>query len=225
VKKILSLTVGVLLVIGLIGVGTFAISQDVEAGTAPTAPFFFFGDLTISPTEVDIGQIVTISITVRNTGDMAGSHEVTLKIDGVVEATKKVTLEISASEKVTFTISKDVAGTYSVAAGGHIEGLTSHDLTGSFTVWEVLPTTTTPTTTTPTTTTPTTTTPTTTTPTTTTPTTTIPTTTTPTTTTPTTTTPTPDDQEPFNWALIGGIIAAVVVVVVLVFFLVRRKAA
>ena len=178
-KKILLLTVGALLVIGLVGVGTFAISQDVEAGTAEPKPFFVFSDLVISPTDAGIGQIVTISATVTNTDDAAASSfELGLKIDGVVEAINGVVaLDIGDSEKVTFTISKDVAGTYAVVVGG---------LTGSFTVWEVLPT--------------------------------------PTTTTPTTTTPAPDDQEPLNWALIGGIIAAVVVVV-LVFFLVRRKAA
>ena len=208
-KKILLLTVGVLLVIGLIGVGTFAISQDVEAGTREPGPEFTFNDLVISPTEAGIGQIVTISVTILNIED-PGTAEVTLEINGVVEETKELKLGRFESGELTFTVSKDVAGTYSfLIISSTQEGRTTF---GSFTVGEFTPT-------------PTTTTPTTTTPTTTTPTTTTPTTTTPTTTTPTTTTPTPDDQEPFNWALVGGIIAAVVVVVVLVFFLVRRKAA
>jgi len=124
VKKIPLLTVGVLLVIGLIGVGTFAISQDVEAGTREPGPEFVFSDLVISPTEASIGQIITISVTVTNMED-PGSQEVTLTINGVVEATKDVTLGRFENVEVTFTTSKDVPGTYSVEIDGII---------GSFTV-------------------------------------------------------------------------------------------
>jgi len=132
VKKILLLTVGALLVIGLIGAGTFAISRDVEAGTGEDEPAFNFTELVISPTKVAIGQNVTISLIVTNVGDWASSFGVILRIDGVIEATKKVTLDGDASEGVTFTISKDVAGTYSVSVG---------HLTGSFKVKESLSTT------------------------------------------------------------------------------------
>ena len=93
----------------------------------PPAAAFTSSDLSISPGEVDIGEIVTISVLVTNTGNLAGSYEVTLKIDDIVIASEEVTLAGGASQEVTFTTSKDIAGSYSVDING---------LTGSFTVRE-----------------------------------------------------------------------------------------
>jgi len=44
---------------------------------------------------------VTISILVSNSGDLAGSYEVTLMIDNEVEETKEITLEGRSSGEVT----------------------------------------------------------------------------------------------------------------------------
>ncbi|HEY87146.1 MAG TPA: hypothetical protein G4O06_03860 [Dehalococcoidia bacterium] len=93
-------------------------------GEAPAAAFST-SDLSISPSEANIGETVTISILVTNNGNLAGSYEVTLKINDVVEATKEITLDAGASEKITFTTAKDLAGSYSVAVDG---------LSASFTV-------------------------------------------------------------------------------------------
>jgi len=95
------------------------------AYTRPAA--FTTSDLSISPTEVDINESVTISVSAINTGDLAGSYKVTLKINDEVEASKEVTINAGASGQVTFTTSRDVAGTYSVDVNG---------LIGSFTVRE-----------------------------------------------------------------------------------------
>jgi len=78
---------------------------------------------------VDIGETVTISVLVANTGEEEGSYTVTLKVNGVVEETREITLAGGASETATFTTAEDEAGTYSVAVDG---------LTGSFTVREVV---------------------------------------------------------------------------------------
>jgi hypothetical protein len=94
------------------------------------APAFAASDLSITPAEVDIGEEVTISLLVANSGDAAGSYEVTLKIDDAAVATEAVTLAAGASETVIFTTAKDVAGTYAVSAGG---------LSGTFTVKEAAP--------------------------------------------------------------------------------------
>jgi len=88
----------------------------VLAYTRPAV--FTTTDLAISPDEVDIGEEVTISVTVANTGDLADSYKVTLKIDEVGVATKDVTLAGGASQKVTFTTAKDVAGSYTVNVNG-----------------------------------------------------------------------------------------------------------
>jgi len=88
----------------------------ILAFTSPAA--FTVGALTVSPTEADIGETVTISLLVTNTGDLAGSYEVTLKIGNVAIATKDVTLAGGASQTVTFTTDRDIAGTYAVNVDG-----------------------------------------------------------------------------------------------------------
>jgi len=90
---------------------------------------FTVSHLSISPSEVYIGERVSIRLIVANTGGESGSYEVTLKINGVVEATKEVTVYAGLSKEITFTLSKDIAGTYSVAVDG---------LTGSFIVKDEL---------------------------------------------------------------------------------------
>jgi len=95
-------------------------------GAVPAA-VFTSSNLSISPSEVNIGETVTISTLITNAGNAAGSYEVTLKINGVVEATKEVTLGPGTSQEVTFTTARDVAGSYTVDVNG---------LSGSFTVKE-----------------------------------------------------------------------------------------
>jgi hypothetical protein len=104
-----------------------AVSDEHTFTTLGLPPTFTTSDLSISPAEVDIGQEVTISAKVANTGDVGGTYEVTLKINGVIEETKKVDVDAGASKTVTFTVVRDVAGTYSVEVDG---------LKGSFTVRE-----------------------------------------------------------------------------------------
>ncbi|MDD4876516.1 MAG: CARDB domain-containing protein, partial [Dehalococcoidales bacterium] len=88
---------------------------------------FTISNLSITPAEVNVGENVTISVLVANTGDLSGSYEVTLEIDNVVVETKDVNIDSGASQKVTFTIDKNELGTYSVNVSG---------LSGSFTVQE-----------------------------------------------------------------------------------------
>ena len=94
----------------------------------PPAPATFTTDwLDINPVEVDIGELVTISALVTNTGEQEGSHTITLKINGVIAETEEITLAGGVGETMTFTTSQDEAGTYLVAI---------NELTGSFVVKE-----------------------------------------------------------------------------------------
>ncbi|MCL0094065.1 hypothetical protein M1O53_03685 [Dehalococcoidia bacterium] len=77
-------------------------------------------DLAITPEEVYTGEEVTISVLVTNVGELAGRHQVILKIDDAVEATQEVILEGGQSQRVSFTIVRDVAATYSVDVAGLI---------------------------------------------------------------------------------------------------------
>jgi PGF-pre-PGF domain-containing protein len=109
------------------GLSYFAVS-----GTAmtPAPAAFTVSALTISPSQVSVGEDVSISVTVTNTGDLAGTYTVTLEINGIVENTENVTLAGGATRVVTFTISEDTEGTYNVDVNGQ---------TGSFTVVEPTP--------------------------------------------------------------------------------------
>ena len=105
--------------------GNLAVSDEHTFTTLGVPATFTISNLSVSPTEVDIGEKVTISAVVANTGDAKGTYEVTLKINGVIEEPKKVDVDAGASKTVTFTTVKDVAGSYAVAVDG---------LTGSFSV-------------------------------------------------------------------------------------------
>ncbi len=86
---------------------------------------FTISGLTITPTVVDTGESVNISVLITNIGELAGTYQIALKSDNVAVATKDVSLDGGASHIVTFTTSRDVAGTYTIDIGG---------LSGTFTV-------------------------------------------------------------------------------------------
>jgi len=91
----------------------------------PTPAAFEISSLNISPTEVEIGETVNITVLVANTGGQSGSYQVILKINSVAEADREVAISVSASKQVSFTTSKDTPGLYLVEVNG---------LTGSFEV-------------------------------------------------------------------------------------------
>jgi len=88
----------------------------VMAHTNPAV--FEISALNLSPTTVDISESVTISATVTNTGDLAGSYDVILLINQEVTATKEVHLSGHSSQQVTFTTNQNAAGTYQVSVNG-----------------------------------------------------------------------------------------------------------
>ncbi len=83
--------------------------------TAPGAEFRV-SNLVISPTEVNPGQVVTISALVENIGSEAGSY--TVKLGGDFMAEQTVTLEPGESRAIAFEVVPDVAKTYSVSVDG-----------------------------------------------------------------------------------------------------------
>jgi len=88
----------------------------IIASTHPAA--FKATYLLVAPLKVYAGEKVEIRATVANTGDLRGSYEVILRVNGVREATREVTLAGGMSQTVKFAISKDEAGTYSVSVNG-----------------------------------------------------------------------------------------------------------
>jgi hypothetical protein len=98
--------------------GNEAASEENDFTTLGTPAAFTVSALSASPTEAEVGESITISTLIANTGDGTGTYEATLKIDDAVAATKSVTLAGGASEEVTFITSKDVGGTYAVSVDG-----------------------------------------------------------------------------------------------------------
>ena len=90
-----------------------------------TAAFFQVSNLTVTPSEVEPGDDVSVSVLVTNVGEESGNYTVTLMVDSVEEDTETVTLTGGASTSVSFTVSKTAEATYTVAVNG---------LTSSFTV-------------------------------------------------------------------------------------------
>ncbi|MFC2066436.1 CARDB domain-containing protein [Chloroflexota bacterium] len=101
------------------------LGHKVIASSTPAA--FTISSLSVSPKEVKIGETVTISIMVENTGGQLANYRVTLKVGGEVVTIKEVGVAAGASKQVSFNTTKDKLGTYPVDVNG---------LTGSFAVKE-----------------------------------------------------------------------------------------
>jgi hypothetical protein len=96
----------------------------VMAYAAPAE--FAISGLTV-PTTVGIAEKATISVMVENTGDIDGTCEVVLKINGKAVATKSVDVGGGESKSVSFVTVHGEAGSYSVEIDGQ---------TGTFSVKE-----------------------------------------------------------------------------------------
>ncbi len=80
----------------------------------PVPAAFIVSDLMVTPTDVEVGDQVTISVKVTNVGEAEGSYEVPLEIDGVVEETKTVVLAGRESYTVEFGVVREDPGTHSI---------------------------------------------------------------------------------------------------------------
>jgi hypothetical protein len=81
---------------------------------APSPASFSLTNLVIEPTQVKPSETVTITVTVTNLGELEGTYNLVLKVNGVDESSEKVTLDGGQSKVVSFSISCDEAGTYSL---------------------------------------------------------------------------------------------------------------
>jgi len=102
----------VLLCVTMLGVGGYFLAKNF------IQPTFTINNLDVSPASVDIGEDVTISVTVTNTDKFAGSHEVVLKINGDMIAVEEVSLAGHASRLITFSEMPQAAGEYAVDVNG-----------------------------------------------------------------------------------------------------------
>ena len=86
--------------------------------TEPAIAKFEVSDLTVSPSQAQLNQRVTISLNVANTGSVSGSYSLKLKVDGTMNSTKQVTVAPGTSQPVNLTLTEDTAGKHQVEVAG-----------------------------------------------------------------------------------------------------------
>ena len=117
---------------GSSGVVTFTFSPDepgqyvVRLGgqqktvtvTQPLAPALFnITGLNVTPLRPSLGEPVTIEVAVRNIGDLAGTYEVAVLVDGVNQPARNIALDGSAAGTVSFSFTPETEGTHTAAIG------------------------------------------------------------------------------------------------------------
>ncbi|MEM2311050.1 MAG: ABC transporter substrate-binding protein [Candidatus Methanomethylicia archaeon] len=88
---------------------------------------FEISNLRITPSKAYVGDLVSITVTVKNKGYITRTQDITLKVAGKVEDKRTITLAPGQSIDITFTTTKDKAGEYSIEVDG---------ITGKFTIEE-----------------------------------------------------------------------------------------
>ena len=119
-----------LVVVGLAAGGYFYVQSILEEMAVPVLKpaKFVFGNLTITPSRVEVNRPVMVKVYVANVGGEEGVCLISLVINGVVEENRTISLGGGNSTTVTFTVARGSAGTYTVKVG---------DLTGTFEVFEL----------------------------------------------------------------------------------------
>jgi len=99
----------------------FVVVAEVLPPPPPLPAKFEAGNLTINPRQAQLGQPVTISLTVTNEGAVEGSFELHLIIDGIVRVVRDITLAGNSSETLTFEVSNLAVGKHQVKIAGLTE--------------------------------------------------------------------------------------------------------
>ena len=113
--------------------GTLIVSTDgksysiqTERQYAPHAPpivlpeeaEFTLSNLSISPSRPEIGETITISFDLINSGARQGTYTAVLKVNGMETATKAITLDAGESRSVSFAVITESSGTYNIEING-----------------------------------------------------------------------------------------------------------
>jgi uncharacterized membrane protein len=85
---------------------------------------FQISNLEVTPSEVEAGEEVTISVKITNIGRQTDSYTLQLLINQTIEDTETVTLEEGASTTTEFRIVKQTSGTYNIEVDGLVDEFT-----------------------------------------------------------------------------------------------------
>jgi hypothetical protein len=76
-----------------------------------------YKSVSATPSTAEIGEELTVVITLENTGDLSVTEAVELNIDDEQIDGKTITVDGGTAETVDFTITRDTAGTFTLQAG------------------------------------------------------------------------------------------------------------
>ncbi|MFC2050666.1 CARDB domain-containing protein [Chloroflexota bacterium] len=98
--------------------GHFSIFAVLAVVTEPATAKFEVSNLTVSPSQAQPNQEVTVNLNVTNTGEKSGDCNLELKVDGKVNSTTQLTIAPGTTQMVIFTVTEDTAGKYRVEVAG-----------------------------------------------------------------------------------------------------------
>lgn len=93
----------------------------------PKPAVFEVGPITLAPSMAMVGDRVMVIATVRNTGDLAGTYNAVLLIDGQKADSRDIQVAPGSSQGFSFQLSKNTAGNYNLSIGNSIAVLTVHN--------------------------------------------------------------------------------------------------
>ncbi len=99
--------------------------------SSPTPAKFSLSNLSIKPTSIQSGEMVSISIDATNTGGTDGNYTVVLMLNGEKAAEETIAVAKGNTSTVTFAIIKDDITIYDVAVGDLKASFTTMPLTGN----------------------------------------------------------------------------------------------
>lgn len=71
--------------------------------------------LVVTPSEVQVGQAATVTVTIENSGEAEGVYVLLLTVNGVTETTKDITVAPESSVATDFVLVKSLPGTYLIS--------------------------------------------------------------------------------------------------------------
>jgi hypothetical protein len=119
-------TFEVLLIVGIIAVclgsGIFYYTQItskpvVSSTSQLKAAEFFISNLTINPSELEVGQPVKVTVNVTNLGQQDGNYSVDIRVNNAYQDSKVIELSGGQNTTVAFTLTESNSGTYAVSIG------------------------------------------------------------------------------------------------------------
>ena len=103
--------------------GPFSPSSPENSPPPDLSDFSVYG-LTFTPSEVEVNQIVKISVKVSNVGEGPGNCTIVLEVNGVNRSSETVHVLAGATTVVEFSVSESAVGTYNVKVGSLIGAYT-----------------------------------------------------------------------------------------------------